>query len=164
MAVDWVRLTLDLGTARDPATHVPGIAVSSLLAWGDSAEHRRAVFELNRTCSADIPGRGEFFAYEEWEQLRLEGPGARLDGVVLAFHGDLPVGLCQLTAPPGRSWAFVEMTGVLRVHRRRGVAAAMKARAFDAARGWGCTEIRTSHHPANVPAISANRALGFREL
>ena len=163
MAVDWVRLTLDLRTvdrAAPPA--VPGVAVTSLERWGDTPAHRRSVYELNRTCSADIPERGEFFAYEEWEQLRLEGPGTRLDGLVLALDGTVPVGLCQLTAPPGRAWAFVEMTGVLRAYRRRGVAAAMKARAFDAARGWGCTEVRTFHHPANLPAISANLALGFR--
>jgi GNAT superfamily N-acetyltransferase len=163
VVVDWVRLTLDIGAGPGPTPPVPpGIAVTSLGEWGDSAEHRRAVYELNRTCSADIPGRGEFFAYEEWERLRLESCGTRFDGVVLAFHGDLPVGLCQLTAPPGRPWAFVEMTGVLRAWRRRGIAGAMKTRAFDVARRWGCTEVRTHHHPENLPAISANRALGFR--
>jgi GNAT superfamily N-acetyltransferase len=168
VAVDWMQLALDLRGEERPAADVPGIAVTSLETWGDTAEHRRAVYELNRTCSADIPERGEFFGYAEWEQLRLESPGTRFDGVVLALAIDLaldgavPVGLCQLTAPPGRGWAFVEMTGVLRAYRRRGVAAAMKARAFAAARGWGCTQVRTFHHPANLPAISANLALGFR--
>lgn len=163
VAMDWVRLTFDLTTVFGPSAPAPpGIEVTSLDRWGDTADHRRAVFELNRTCSGDIPGRGEFFAFEEWERLRLAGLGTRLDGVVLAFAGDVPVGLCQLTAPPSRPWAFIEMTGVLRAYRRRGVAAAMKTRAFAAARSWGCTEIRTAHHPTNRPAIAANEALGFR--
>jgi GNAT superfamily N-acetyltransferase len=138
------------------------VSITSLDVWGDSAEHRRAVYELNRTCSADIPDRGGFFGFEEWERLRLRSPGTRLDGVVLALEGSALIGLCQLTAPAGRSWAFIEMTGVLRAYRRRGVAAAMKARAFAVVRGWGCTEVRTSQHPVNLPMISANVALGFR--
>jgi hypothetical protein len=101
---------------------------------GDTESHRRVVYELNKACSADIPGRGEFFTFEEYLPLRFEAPGTRLDGFVLALDHDQAVGLCQLTCPPGRRWAFIEMTGVLRPYRRQGVATAMKLRALAMAR------------------------------
>jgi hypothetical protein len=39
----------------------------------------------------------------------------------------------------------------------------MKLRALQAARSWGCSEVRTFHHPKNLAIIAANRSLGFRE-
>jgi GNAT superfamily N-acetyltransferase len=95
--------------------------------------------------------------------LRYEAPGTRLDGLVLAFDHESAVGMCQLTWPLGRHWAFIELTGVLRPYRRHGLATAMKLRALQAARSWGCSEVRTFHHPKNLAIIAANRSLGFRE-
>jgi GNAT superfamily N-acetyltransferase len=85
--------------------------------------------------------------------LRFEAPGTRLDGLMIAFDHDAAVGMCQLTCPAGRRWAFIEMTGVLRPYRGRGLATAMKLRALQAARSWGCSEVRTFHNPKNL-AIS----------
>src|SRR5215203_1842288 len=119
MSVAWVRLSLNLddeARAAQPRS-LPGITVTSLQEWGDSEGHRHAVYELNKVCSADIPGRGEFFTFEEYVPLRFEAPGTRLDGFVLALNHDRAVGLCQLTCPPGRRWAFIEMTGVRRSYR-----------------------------------------------
>ena len=140
MPVNWVRLALDLdGDAQILAPSAPpaGISLTTLQELGDSESHWHLVYELNKTCSADIPGRGEFFTFEEFVPLRFEAPGTRLDGLVLAFDHDTAVGMCQLTCPPDRRWAFIEMTGVLRAYRGRGLATAMKLRALQAARSWG---------------------------
>jgi GNAT superfamily N-acetyltransferase len=94
--------------------------------------------------------------------LRFEAPDTRLDGLMIAFDHDAAVGMCQLTCPAGRRWAFIEMTGVLRPYRGRGLATAMKLRALQA-RSWGCSEVRTFHNPKNLAIIAANRSLGFRE-
>ena len=166
--VTWVRLSLDLDDGASAARAacapaLPGLTVTSLQELGDPGRRRREVYELNKACSADIPGRGEFFTFEEYVPLRLEAPGTRADGFVLALDDDNPVGMCQLTCPPGRPWAFIEMTGVLRPYRRRGVATAMKLRALATARSWGCSEVRTVHHPGNAAIIAANRQLGFRD-
>ena len=59
--------------------------------------------------------------------------------------------------------AFIEMTGILRSYRRRGLATALKRYAINKARTWGATTIRTVNHPANRPIIEANRKLGFHE-
>lgn len=166
MSVKWVRLALDLeGNSKLLARSDPpaGITLTTLQELGDSESHRHLVYELNKTCSADIPDRGVFFTFEEYERLRFEAPGTRSDGLVLAFDHDVTLGMCQLTCPPDQWWAFIEMTGVLRPYRGRGVATAMKLRALQAARSWGCTEVRTFHHPNNRAIIAANRSLGFRE-
>lgn len=43
----------------------PGLEFTSLAEVGDTIAHRRAVYELNKTCSADIPERGECYAFSE---------------------------------------------------------------------------------------------------
>jgi GNAT superfamily N-acetyltransferase len=163
--MEWVGLALDLERATQPsAAALPvGVRLSSLQERGDTESHRRSIYDLNKVCSADIPDRGTFFTFEEYQPLRFEGPGARPDGFVLAFDDQYLVGLCQLTCPPGRHWAFIEMTGVLPPYRRQGLATAMKRRALAAARTWGCVEVRTFHHPRNTAIIAGNRALGFRD-
>ena len=167
--MQWVELSLSLqdlslSAAQSPAA---GVELSSLHAWGDTVAHRRSIYELNKTCSSDIPDRGTFFSFEEYQALRFDAGNVRPDGTILAFdtrnHGQILVGLCQLTCPPGREWAFVEMTGVLPAYRRQGVATAMKRRALAVAAAWGCSQVRTVHHPNNAAIIAANRALGFRD-
>lgn len=65
MAIEWVRLKLDLD-AFDDARFEPylrrcqqtGIELTTMAAAGDTVEHRHALYNLNKTCSADIPERG----------------------------------------------------------------------------------------------------------
>lgn len=65
MAVEWVRLQLDL-KAFDDADFLPylrrcqqpGIDFPTMADLGDTAECRRALYELNKTCAADIPRAG----------------------------------------------------------------------------------------------------------
>jgi RimJ/RimL family protein N-acetyltransferase len=164
--VELSRSLQDVSPFTVPSS-AAGVQLSSLYEWGDTVAHRRSVYELNKTCSSDIPDRGTFFTFEEYQALRFDAASVRPDGIILAFddrdHGQRPVGLCQLTCPPGRQWAFVEMTGVLPAYRRQGVATAMKRRALVAAADWGCLKVRTLHHPRNAAIIAANRALGFRD-
>ena len=68
MAVDWVRLQLDL-EAFDAAQFLPylrrcqhsGIDFTTMADVGDAVECRRALYALNRTCSSDSPARGHFY-------------------------------------------------------------------------------------------------------
>ena len=169
MSTDWVELSRSFHDASLGSTEslTAGLELGSLSAWGDTDAHRRMVYELNKTCSADIPDRGTFFSFEDYRALRFDSVAARPDGIILAFdtraHSERLIGLCQLTCPPGRDWAFVEMTGVLPTYRRRDIATAMKRRALVVAAGWGCSEVRTLHHPNNAAIIAANRALGFHD-
>lgn len=164
-----MRLELDL-TAYESSSDLPtrglsGIEFATLAELGDSEEGRYRLFELNRECSADIPGRGPFHTWEQYRRRRLEVPGFDPDCVSLAVEGDEWVGMAALSVHPNpvneEPHLFSEMTGVVRRWRRRGLATALKMHSIDVARSSGLRTIRTVHHPGNTAMISLNRRLGF---
>jgi RimJ/RimL family protein N-acetyltransferase len=59
---------------------------------------------------------------------------------------------------------FNEMTGVIRSHRGRGIALAMKVFVIRLVRDLGVPEMRTFHHPDNTAPIALNRRLGYVEI
>ncbi|MGW2934134.1 GNAT family N-acetyltransferase [Streptomyces sp. NPDC001156] len=167
MGVEWVRLKLDLDVFDDARFELylrscrqAGVEFTTMAAVGDAARHRRALYDLNRTCSADIPGPGEFHTFDEYLAQRIETPTYDPRGVVLAVDGGSWVGMAATSIRP-EGHAFSEMTGVLASHRGRGLSLAMKLLAIEYARSAGVRWLRTIHHPGNAPAIGMNRRLGF---
>ena len=170
MDVDWVRLELDLKRYEAPQVN-PGLAaaglqLATLAEIGDTSEARYRLFELNRECSADIPGRGPFHTWEEYCQRRLDVAWFNPSTVTLAVDGDEWVGLAGFTAHPtpkggGDGYLFSEMTGVVRGWRRKGLATALKAHSLDLALTSDLDIIRTVQHSGNAPMIALNRQLGF---
>ncbi len=168
MAVEWVRLQLDLEVFNE-AQFVPylrrcqqaGIAFTTMADVGDTAEDRRALYELNKTCSADIPERGEFYTFDEYLDDRIKIPTYDPQGVVLAVSNGVWVGMATTSLRHAEGYAFSEMTGVLPSHRGRGISLAMKLLAIGFARSSGMRWFRTFHHPGNAAAIGMNRRLGF---
>lgn len=168
MADQWVRLELDLTTfdterferyvarCRDE-----GIHLTTLAELGDSPEHRRALYELNKECSADIPERGEFFSYEEFCTRRFDTPSYDPRGVVIALDGDDWIGMAATSRHA--DFLFNEMTGVRASYRGRGVSIAMKTLGMRFAATCGVRRIRTFHHPANAGAIGMNRTMGYAD-
>jgi hypothetical protein len=82
MTMEWVRLELDLDGFDDglfrgylQRCQEAGLVFASLAEVGDTAEHRWALYELNKTCSADIRERGEFYTFEEYLAIRIEVRG-----------------------------------------------------------------------------------------
>lgn len=167
MVVEWVRLKLDLD-AFNEARFAPylrrcrqaGIEFTTMAALGDTAAHRHALYELNKTCSADIPERGEFYTFDEYLAQRIEIPTYDPQGVVLALDGASWIGMAAASLRP-EGHAFSEMTGVLASHRGRGIALAMKLLTIGYARSHGVHWLRAFHHPGNTSAIGMNRRLGF---
>ncbi|WP_371525233.1 GNAT family N-acetyltransferase [Streptomyces sp. NBC_01283] len=167
MAVEWVRLKLDLDAFDDTrfeprlrSCRQSGIEFTTMAAFGDTPEHRRALYDLNKTCSADIPGRGEFYTFEEYVAQRIETPTYDPHGVVLALDGGSWIGMATTSIQP-EGHAFSEMTGLLAGHRGKGISLAMKLLAIGFARSQGMHWLRTLHHPDNAAAIGMNRRLGF---
>jgi hypothetical protein len=107
MGVEWVRLKLDLD-AFDDARFEPylrrcqeaGLEFTTMAAIGDMSEHRRALYELNKTCSADIPGREAFFTLDEYLAQRIETPTYDPRGVALALDGRAWIGMTATTIRP----------------------------------------------------------------
>lgn len=166
--VDWVRLELDVDQFDDAAfepylerAQESGIAFTTLAELGDTAEHRRALYDLNRTCAADIPERGEFYTYDEYVAQRIEVPSFETAGVVLALHDGRWVGMSGTSLHPDKGHAFSEMTGVLAPYRGQGLSLALKLLAIRFVRSSGYRRLATFHHPRNASAIAMNRRLGF---
>lgn len=166
--VDWVRLELGVETFND-ATFQPylqraqtsGVRFTTMAEAGDTVDHRRALYELNRTCSADIPGRGTFYTYDEYVEQRIEVPTFDPRGVVLAIRDKSWIGMSATSLHPAKGYAFAEMTGVLAPYRGRGLSLALKLLAIRFVRASGYRRLVTFHHPRNTSAIAMNRRLGF---
>lgn len=168
VAVEWVRLQLDLETFDD-AQFVPylrrcqqsGIDFTTMADVGDTADYRRALYELNKTCAADIPDRGEFYTFDEYLNDRIETPTYDPRGVILAVSSGVWVGMATTSLRHTEGYAFSEMTGVLPSHHGQGISLAMKLLAIRFARSSDMRRLRTLHHPCNAAAIGMNRRLGF---
>lgn len=168
---EWVRLVLDLAEFDDRKFEQyllrcrrSGVTLCTLADVGDTMENRLALYELNRTCSADIPGQGVFCTVEEYLRARFTPPSYDPRGVVLALRPEAWVGLAATSLHLDDGFAFSEMTGVLREHRGQGVALAMKLLAIRFARSAGARRLRTVHHPENAVAIAMNRRMGYTDL
>jgi GNAT superfamily N-acetyltransferase len=166
--VDWVRLELDVDDFDEAAfepyltrARESGIGFTTMAEAGDTEEHRRALYELNRTCSADIPDRGDFYTYDDYVAQRVEVPSFDPAGVVLATHQGAWVGMSTTSLHPAEGYAFSEMTGVLAPYRGRGLSLALKLLAIRFVRAAGYRRLATFHHPRNASAIAMNRRLGF---
>ena len=164
----WVRLRLDVEhfdpDAFTPAVdrcHRDGIDFTSIAALGDVESNRRRLYELNRECSSDIPGRGEFYTYDEYVADRIAVPGYDPDAVILALDGPEWVGMAAASDHRDQGYFFNEMTGVVRSHRGRGIALAMKVLVIAHVAGLGVPAIHTVHHAANAAPIALNRKLGY---
>jgi GNAT superfamily N-acetyltransferase len=165
---DWVRLELDVkkfdDTEFEPHLHqarTSGIRLTTMAELGDTTEHRRALYDLNRTCSADIPDRGTFYTYDEYIAERLDVATFDPSGVVLATRDDAWIGMSTTSLHPGKGYAFSDMTGVLTSHRGRGLSLALKLLAIRFVRSSGYRRLVTYHHPRNASAIAMSRRLGF---
>lgn len=168
--VDWVRLRLDIEKFDDSKfdsslEHAGGDSVgfTTMAELGDTPEHHRALYELNKICSADIPGRGEFYTYSDYITRRIAVPSYDPNGVILAVHDGRWVGMTATSLHPVDSVAFSEMTGVLRPFRGRKLSLALKVRAIRFVRRAGYRQLVAFHHPDNVAAIAMNRRLGFED-
>ncbi|HUZ25500.1 MAG TPA: GNAT family N-acetyltransferase [Streptosporangiaceae bacterium] len=168
MTRDWVKLELDVRTF-DAARFAPyaercqaaGIRLTTLAELGDTPAHRRALYELNKECSADIPEGGEFYTFAEYLARRINVPSFDAGGVVIALDGDAWAGLAVTSDHSPTGHVFNEMTGVKTACRHRGIAVAMKITGIGFASLCGVNKIRTFHHPANTAAIEMNRRLGY---
>ncbi|MFF4715321.1 GNAT family N-acetyltransferase [Streptomyces eurythermus] len=166
MTDHWVRLELDVAAFDAPRfqpyverCRAAGIRFATLAELGDTPEHRRALYELNKECSADIPERGAFYSYEEYAERRFDSPGYDPHGVVIALDGEAWIGMAVTSVHP--DFAFNEMTGVRAAYRGRGIAIAMKTLGLAFAGQRAAATVRTFHHPANTGVIAMNRKLGF---
>jgi mycothiol synthase len=164
---EWA-MELDLAAARSAGAGADpsGIAIRTLAdmkradpAW---AEHLHA---LHVTLETDVPSDLAFVAppLDVFRRTQLEAAGAIHEAYFVALDGDRWVGLSELRRRLAVDDVLEQhLTGVLRTHRRRGIAQALKERGIDWARANGYRRIRTGSSTRNVPMLTLNERLGFR--
>lgn len=137
-----------------------GIVLTTMTDLGDHDANHRRLYELNRQCSADIPERGDFYTYDEYRSRRIERD-YEPSTTVIALDDGAWVGMSAASDHRDQGFFFNEMTGVVRSHRGRGIALAMKVMVIKLVRELGVSEILTFHHPNNQAPIALNRRLGY---
>ncbi len=99
-----------------------------------------------------------------FEERHLNGPNFMPEAIFVALDGDAWVGTTGLFSPQiFQGTLETGLTGVLRSHRRRGIATALKTRSIRFARDYGAETVETDNEENN-PMYQLNLVLGFTSL
>ncbi|MCB0085885.1 MAG: GNAT family N-acetyltransferase [Caldilineaceae bacterium] len=128
----------------------------------DTAEARRALYDINRCVSLQDPGSGGMFpTFEEFNRDVFAAPWYRAAGQFLAADGERIVGMCAVGYFQESNSMYNMMTGVDETYRGRGIAQALKVLALRWAKAYGADYIRTNNNSENAPMLAINRKLGY---
>lgn len=122
-----------------------------------------ALFAINDAASRDIPTTVPYTpeTYATWLGW-MEPPGVPADRIWVATAKAEPVGYSYLAYRP--SIVETGFTGVLREHRNKGLARALKLETLVQAIGLGVQAVETDNDYENAPILHLNEELGYREL
>ena len=124
----------------------------------------RIWYDLELAINDDVPtaDRGEPLPFATFAGY-VDGPLVATDAAFIAEDATGQyVGVSSLNIPaPGSPVLQTGMTGVLRSHRRQGLATALKVHAIQFAKAYGAKAIDTSNEEHN-PMYQLNLALGFQ--
>lgn len=143
-----------------------GIAIKSLteLMTEDEAWREKFYHLTEHQIMPDVPLPAPYQpeSLEQFTEAYLKHPAYNSDGIFVALDGDQYVASTALFQPkwqPGKF--YTGLTGVLRSHRRRGIAKAIKAVAITYAQSQGAQIIETDNEENN-PMYDLNMQLGFQ--
>ena len=123
----------------------------------------RKTWELHGEIIPDVPDDDvlENMPFEEFEKS-FKHPDFIPEGYFLALDGHRYVGMSSVwNRRVKKGEVYTRLTGVVRSHRRRGIATALKVRAHEFAKEWGAKVIVTDNEENN-PMYGLNVMLGFR--
>lgn len=141
-----------------------GIRFCALADFPDTPENQAKFYALNLAIVQDIPGEDwDFALYPDFFQKRILGsPRFNPAGQLLAVDGESWVGLAAVSLEPDTRRAYNATTGVIRSHRGRGIALALKVLAARYARQLGAESIHTHNDSLNTQILAINHKLGYR--
>ena len=123
----------------------------------------KKTWELHGEVIPDVPDDDLLtnMPYEEFAKT-FEHPDYIPEGYFLALDGDRYVGMSSLwNRRVKKGEVYTKLTGVVRSHRRRGIATALKVRAHEFAKSIGA-EVVVTDNEENNPMYDLNVQLGFR--
>jgi mycothiol synthase len=130
----------------------------------EDPEWREKLYELDWVISQDVPEVDEIKkrTFEVFCRQTFDKPTFFPEGFFVALDGDDYVGLSMLElnlADPTK--LQTDLTGVIRSHRRRGLATALKVHALSKAKTTGAQFVDTDNEEKN-PMYTLNVKLGFK--
>lgn len=154
-------LSAALGVARRVAER--GVTITTVAEeLGRDPDCLRRLHEALTPVWADDPKRLPIRPFERTAAY-FENPLVLRDGCFVAKHGGRYVGYTDLNLMEALAGGVTQnFTGVVREHRRQGVATALKARAVEYARGRGYKTIRAFNYPCQQGIRELNEKIGFR--
>ena len=122
-----------------------------------------SLFDIHNRSHEDIP-RSVPFVPEPWEVwIGWMDAVVKPDGIWVALVGGQPAGYSYLAHNDGGR-VETGYTGMLREHRGRGLARAMKLATLVQALDDGVAVVETDNDSENAPIIHLNQALGYSEI
>lgn len=124
---------------------------------------KRKFWELEWELLQDVPTPEPLtkMPLEVFERRTFESPNFVPEAQYIALDGDEWVGMSGLwRSEAAPHMLYTGLTGVVRSHRRRGIAMALKLRAIHFAGQYGATTIETDNEEGN-PMYQINLKLGF---
>jgi GNAT superfamily N-acetyltransferase len=148
---------------RQERVATSGIRICTVAELASDPDRDRKLYEMEAALEADVPSTDVHTPrpFEEWVQRTFENPSFIPEAWIIAVDGDEYVGCTALSRMEAGNRLETGLTGVLRSHRRRGIALALKLRAIEYARSVGAPEINTWNATTNEGMLSINVALGF---
>lgn len=144
-----------------------GIALKSLAELQqEDPDWLQKTFDLDWEAVQDVPSVDGHtkIPLDEWARKLLESPNFMPEGWFIALDGADYVGVTMLWRDSTRRDKLgTGLTGVVRSHRRRGIATALKVRALTYARERGIVEVDTDNEENN-PMYQLNLQLGFQPV
>ncbi len=127
-------------------------------------EHKlhRLITEVQRDVPEPDPATE--IPFDLWRQRFHSSINRLPDAYLVAVDGDQYVGLSYVDRCQAAAYLDTGLTGVLRSHRRRGIALALKLRVVRYGVDHGYPEIRTWNERNNAGMIGINDQLGFQPV
>jgi GNAT superfamily N-acetyltransferase len=150
---------------RDAArerVHSAGVTIATAAELGGEAIYPK-LYEVNTAAHWDVPTtvRFEPDPYEVWLGWMAQ-PNVLPERVWVATVDGEPVGFSFLTYRPGL--VDTGFTGVLREHRNKGIARALKLETLVQAIELGVEAVETDNDSENGPILRLNQQIGYQEV
>jgi GNAT superfamily N-acetyltransferase len=129
----------------------------------DSKANRDALHRAFVDTARDMPTQQHHddLPFDAFVKQWFERPGSSTTGMFVAREGERIVGLTYTVFRPDSQGEVLD-TGVVRSHRRRGIARALKLMATRYAREQGMARVHTDSNAMNAAMLSLNHELDFR--